>query len=358
MKRLNPYIFNQVVNSGVVNCPPQLNRNSVVNWSNNGTINPNVVEHLNSYLTNPLFFQQIQTGPYEIHPYLERENEHYDLNKRYLMLGTFPPNSYMRNIPNVNIPAENTNVGNIPNVDFYYGNLASLWDCFGVGGNPELNEVKKFLANNNVAVSDVILGAQRKIFNNAADSVYQNIVLNDNLVNVFKSNSNIENILFTSGKLSHLKIEQDGNLNLNNRLSALTGFVQILIDSQIDFEISGDVTGDGEFYPFTNIGIEAALAQQNNHIIWWVKTKNKKLRIINLPAPSMNANQQIPRSPLFSRWVIWKAINNNIIPPIFGQNLMRDYLPQHNIFIHPFTTQYKRDIYFLALNDLMTLQTI
>jgi len=118
MKRLNHQIFNQLVHFEVANCPLQLDNNSVLEWSTNGTINQNVVEHLNSYLENPNFILQNQPGPYEIHPYLYREKEHFDLNKRYLLLGTFPPNSYMRNIPGIAAPIINPNVGANPNVDF------------------------------------------------------------------------------------------------------------------------------------------------------------------------------------------------------------------------------------------------
>jgi hypothetical protein len=60
MKRLNYQIFNQLVHSGVANCPLQLDKNSVLEWSTNGTINQNVIEHLNSYLVNPNFIQQNQ----------------------------------------------------------------------------------------------------------------------------------------------------------------------------------------------------------------------------------------------------------------------------------------------------------
>ncbi|MCF8214776.1 MAG: hypothetical protein K9I92_06435 [Chitinophagaceae bacterium] len=356
MKRLIPQLFNQLLQAGIANSPALLNKNSVLQWSNNGTINQNVVEHLNSYLVNANFHQQNQQGPYEIHPYLAREEEHFDLNKRCLLLGTFPPNSYIRNIPGIVNPILNPNLANLPNVDFFYGNMASLWDCFGIGNNPGLDEILSFLYHNSISVSDVILGAQRKNFGNGADEEYRNIVLNDKLINVFNSNSKIENILFTSGKLSNLQLMLNGNLNAG--VSALKGFIQILIDHHINFEISGDITGNGIYYEFNDFGILASIAQQNNHLIWWIKTTKKKVRIINLPAPSGNANQQIPSAPLFFRWVTWVAIQHNIAPPVLGQNLMHDYLPQHNIFIQPYTTQYKRDIYSLALNDLITLQTI
>lgn len=358
MKRVNPQIFNQLLQAGIANCPALLNKNSVLQWSNNGTINQNVVEHLNSYLVNPNFIQQNQPGTYEIHPYLAREEEHFDLNKRYLLLGTFPPNSYIRNIHGIVAPILNPNVGPNPNVDFFYGNVGTLWNCFGLGNAPTVNTIKIFLDRNGISVSDVVLGAQRDKFTSANDTSLYNIVLNDHLREIFSPISNIETILFTSGNLAALTLMLNGNLNFNNGITTLKGFIGILIDNQINFEISGDVTGNGQYYPFNNIGIQAAVAQQNGHIIWWLKTNNKKIRIINLPSPAGNANQQIPGAPLFFRWVTWMAIQHNIAPPVFGQNLMHDYLLQHNIFIQPYTTQYKQHIYSLALNDLITLQTI
>jgi len=182
--------------------------------------------------------------------------------------------------------------------------------------------------------------------------------LNDQLTEILSPNSKIETVLLTSGNLAGLNLRLNGNLNINNGITTLKGFVQILIDNQIKFEISGDVTGNGQYHPFTNNGIQAAVAQQNGHIIWWLKVSNKKIRIINLPSPAGNASINIPASPFFFRWVNWKALQNQIPLPLAGQNLMNEYLPLHDIFNPPYTSQYKMEVYSLVLNNLITLQAI
>jgi hypothetical protein len=93
-----------------------------------------------------------------------------------------------------------------------------------------------------------------------------------------------------------------------------------------------------------------SVAEQDEGIIWWIKKGEKKIRLINPPAPGIGI--AIPGSPYFLRWVNRMADENNIPRPNVDQiNNLMDYCGLYpHVFHEPFTNQYKRDIYSRILN--------
>ena len=113
----------------------------------------------------------------------------YPINQfsKSLILGTIHPHNDANNISNFKI-------------DFFYGNKNSLWTILSEAKNirlDTLNEILKFLAQNKISISDMILECERLNDKVTADKDLQNLVVNQNLKNEILK-SDIETIYFTS----------------------------------------------------------------------------------------------------------------------------------------------------------------
>jgi hypothetical protein len=341
MRNLNLEIYNFLNQNGILNTP-LLNDQAIRNW---GEDLNNVYEHYSSYLQNV----QIPNspGPIEKHPYIDLYNDDCDFQRDTLLLGTFPPSSYINNLPINHFP--NPNIQNNNPSHYFYGNMNDLWFyLFGLeGAEVTIPSIQSLLKENSISISDVFTFLQRKKMKSASDSDLKNIVLNCNLKEIFNTNTKIKTVLFTSGKLDDF---------LKNSVSTLTGFRWILedcFDGLHHFTISGDINGNGEFYPINNAGIQNSLHQQNGGIIWWLKFGDKKIRIVNLPSPAGTAAIQMPNSSFFKKWMIFKARTNGIPSYVEGGNIT-NYLNQYPlVFIGRPTKQYRREIYQMFLNNTL-----
>lgn len=339
MRKLDLNIYNQLTQNEV-HFTPEINVQNITDWGQNLE---NIYNHYDSYLLN---FDEVNSiGCLEKHPYLNIYEDDYDLSRGTLILGTFPPSSYFNNLPLVNLP--NPNIQPNQPVNYFYGNLNELW-YFLFGLNPidlTVENIRTLLAQNNISISDVIKYAQRKVMKNSDDKNLKNIVINCSLSKVFNKDSNVHTILFTSGSLSSF---------LGSSTSALTGFRWILEDccgGLESFQINGNLDGNGDYYQINQIGIQHAIDQQNGGILWWLRNKNKKLRIINLPSPSRAASRQMQNSTFFLKWINFMAITNGINPPHLNQNLDEYLLQYPNVFQNSITRQYRRMIYEMVLNN-------
>lgn len=364
MIRINNPLWGNL--QGLQSSPPANNDPAILLWSNGGQINANVIKHLTSYLT---MVPGVDWGPYEIHPYIHRYPTEFNIKRKILLLGTFPPNSYMNNIAALQPFAGNhPHINNIPLVDFYYGNTASLWQFFGLGPLVTVPAILNFLNNQSISISDVALGIQRNLFISPADSALYNILPNFNLCDFLNNSFSLETVLLTSGSLRNLNINPAGHVGMNSP-STTKIFIEIIKHvCRNDIEISGQPDGNGPFHPLTNQGINAAQLQQysrilpgNNqldqfrHIVWYIKINSKTTRIINLPTPS-GALGMIG-SDFFYKWLRYKAnINGLPLPPNNGR---RDFMLQYpNIFIGPPTNQYRSEIYQMSIFNLPLLITL
>lgn len=153
------------------------------------------------YLTRKSKEEIEKFPPFETHPYIGNNNIPNSTHKT-LVLGTFPPPSYLHNL------YEELSDGNLlrgididkkPPLYYFYGNRGSLWDIIGIELNPI--KISEYLKNSNIFISDIILFAQRESFteNRAADSNYVNIITNiPLLMHLIEEENKIENIVFTS----------------------------------------------------------------------------------------------------------------------------------------------------------------
>jgi hypothetical protein len=338
LKLYNFLIANEILNT------PRLNDIDIRNWGVNWN---HVYKHYSSYLLN--IQEPNSAGPIEKHPYIELYAADCDFQKETLLLGTFPPSSYINNLPVDNLP--NPNIQNNNPTHYFYGNMNDLWFyLFGLnGGAGTIQTIQESLNTHSLSISDVFAFVQRKKMINAFDSEYKNIILNCNLKGLFYPESKINTILFTSGNL---------NSFLSNTTSTLTGFRWILEDcceGLNNFTISGDISGNGQYYPINALGIQNSITQQNDGIVWWLKSRTKKIRIINLPSPAPMAAHQMIGSSFFKKWINFKATANVIPPLVFGANV-NEYLNLFpETFTAPYTKQYRREIYQMVLSNTIHL---
>ncbi len=334
--------------------PAQLTDVSILEWSNNGQINANVLDHQHSYLPHPPALH----GPYEIHPYIYREATQFDISRQFLLLGTFPPNSYLRNLQPLAAAANAHPQVGVGATDYYYGNTGNLWDFFGVPGQITAAAIRGFLTQNNIAISDVCLGLQRDIFSSPADARLFNILPNTLLCGILAPASTIDTILFTSGSLASVPVDAAGNINIShaNRVNTLNIFLHILKNNcRCTITVSGQPNGNGVFRPLTIMGRNAAVLDKNGHIIWYLRVGQRTFKIINLPNPSMAIG--MIGSSLFYRWVSHKANLNGLpIPPHAN---LTDYMLQHPlVFQGRPTNQYRKEIYEMAIHNLPQLMAL
>ena len=346
MKKMNFNIYDSLQNNHINNIPI-LNDDHIIMWGQN---NENIIEHCNSYLQTILMPNS--HGPIEKHPYIDFYENYFNLNNRFLLLGTFPPSSYFNNqiglmgLPNPNLQ------NNIP-LNFYYGNENNLWKFLFNLQQEEItvNSIIHQLNLYNISITDVFYYVQRAKMISPNDQDLKNLVLNKKIINIFNENSQISTILFTSGSLEKIFKEST---------STLVGFRWLLSEYLENFdalEFSGDITGEGVFYPFNIMNINDVVLQQNGGIVWWIRLGTKKIKMINLPSPSAAAQIRMPNSNFFKKWVYYKANENDIPLPNNEQqqNLIEFTQLFPNIYSNSPTIKYREDIYFMALNNILDL---
>jgi len=346
MKKINGNIYNFLLDNGILNVPP-INDNAIIQW---GQDQNNIIKHYNSYLTNIILPNS--SGPIEKHPYIDLYNNCFNLNNRFLLLGTFPPSTYFNNLGLIGLP--NPNIQNKNPLHFFYGNQNNLWKfLFNLNPNQiTINSIKENLTKYKISITDVFSFIQRKKMKSSDDSDLKNIILNCSILNIFSNNSSIKTILLTSGKLSTF---------FKSQTSTLTGLKWILENCESDIEdykFSGDISGNGVYYSINEINLMNVLNQQDGGLVWWIRKGDKKIKIINLPSPSNRGAAKFLGSNYFKKWVLYKAQTNNIPLPdqLQLRNLKLNYLTSYpNVFVGPPTIQFRNEIYTMALNDTIHL---
>ena len=353
MFRINQSLASML--SSIEHAPTALSNQSILDWSEGGQINQNVIDHLSSYFRK----ETAESGPYEIHPFIYREAAQFDLSRRYLLLGTFPPATYIRNIPQLSgVAAADPDVRPAPSVDFYFGETTSLWHMFGLP-SVQLTRamIDDFLKDRSIAVTDVILGAQRMMFHDIRDMSLFNILPNHQLCKLFSDNSAIETILFTSGNLAGVPLTTSGHISLNMP-NTVRVFLKTLIEicTHEQLYVSGKPDGSGTFYRFGPKGLAHAVSDQDNHLIWYLRFGDKVLRMVSLPSPATPAT--LPETPFFRRWLQYKAKKAGIQSPAKKDDLLEYMTAYPDVFVHPYMTQYRSEIYQMAIDHPEELFTI
>ena len=177
------------------------------------------------YLTEKSKEEIEKFPPFETHPYIG-DNNIPNNTHRTLVLGTFPPPSYLHELypefSDRNL-LRGIDIDTTPPLYYFYGNRGSLWDIIGQELN--INSITRYLNSSNIIFSDIILSTQRKSFTKgrAADANYINIIPNIPLIDQLINDQNsIENIVFTSKKWNVTDGGGKGNRVVNNLYSIIT----------------------------------------------------------------------------------------------------------------------------------------
>jgi hypothetical protein len=172
--------------------------------------------------------------PFEKHPYLEEIN---CTNTTGLMIGTFPPISYLCDqlgLPNLTF---NINISP-PDLPYFHGNYSSLWkycpinfdDILQFGRNEQPLQIKNALQQNRIAYTDIISFCQRELREKngifaytSEDKLLNNIVLNSSVFSNIFNCDHIDRLYFTNASFfgannrnNHL-FDRYGNYILDDR---------------------------------------------------------------------------------------------------------------------------------------------
>lgn len=200
-----------------------------------------------SYFTQKSTREIEAIPPFETHPYISRNNNLNDTH-RTLVLGTFPPPSYLHKLYSLYSNGKlfkGIDIDQRPPLYFFYGNRGSLWDIIGQELN--VDSINRFLNSSNIFISDIILFTQRISFTKgrAADANYINIIPNIPLIEqLINGQNSIENIVFTSKQWNVTDGAGKGRRSFNNvpnamqfteENSAVSLFFRTLLNMGIEF---------------------------------------------------------------------------------------------------------------------------
>ncbi len=257
-----------------------------------------------------------KTPPFEVHPYIERGSFPVEKHKT-LLLGTFPPPSYLHeNYPELsNGPfLKKIKIDHLPNLSYFYGNRGSLWDILGLTLTVE--EIKTFLNQNGIFISDSILALQRKSLtkSRAADNNLVNILPNYPLIDyLINGEHNIDTIVFTSKKWSVTDNLRQGRragnyipdtMELGKENSTINCFLFGLF--QLSKGFSFQLRSDSPLIPFVPHNYsEIKDTLLSAPLFYLVLQNGKRFRLLPADSPSGN-NLGIMDSSIFRSWIYSK----------------------------------------------------
>lgn len=257
-----------------------------------------------------------KTPPFEVHPYIDRGSFPGEIHKT-LLLGTFPPSSYLHeNYPELsNGPfLKKIKIDHPPNLSYFYGNRGSLWDILGLTLTVE--EIKTFLNQNGIFISDSILALQRKSLtkSRAADDNLVNILPNYPLIDhLINGEHNIDTIVFTSKKWSVNDNKGKGRrpanyipktIEFGKENSTINCFLFGLF--QLTKGFSFQLRSDSPLIPFVPHNYSQIKDTLLSAPLFYLVLQNgKRFRLLPADSPSGN-NLGILDSSIFRSWIYSK----------------------------------------------------
>ena len=191
--------------------------------------------------------------PFEQHPYLEPLT--IDCEKTGLMIGTFPPISYLCDTLKLNQLKFRNQTISPPDLPYFHGNYASLWKYAPIDFNQIIKEdrslqpnlIKLQLRSRGVIYTDIIKYCQRQLdIKNedekytASDKLLKNIVINDDVYNYLINNQSINRIYFTNSSFfstNNFLFDKNSNLRLQEN-DAFGLFLKGANDRGIKIDVS------------------------------------------------------------------------------------------------------------------------
>jgi hypothetical protein len=207
-------------------------------YANNG-FNPTDEQHLAELSNNSIVPIQLNDGtlpnipPFEKHPYLTQLQPNPNITG--LMIGTFPPISYLCDTLALEYLEFGEQTFTRPDIPYFHGNRGSLWnysplnytDIIAQPRNLIPSLVDAALSNSGVVYTDIIRFCQRELSDEdgnwkytSNDTCLNNIVINESVFHYLFQNNSINRIYFTNSSFfstSEKLFDRHGNYLLTKR---------------------------------------------------------------------------------------------------------------------------------------------
>lgn len=291
---------------------------------------PNIQRGLTRYLNGFSAEEILKTPPIEWHPY---SNEKHNTQREILIIGTFPPPSYL--FKSIKDRKKRIDLGIIkpPIVNYFYGNQMNCYKFFNIKCN-DLEVISEDLDNKGIDFFDIVLSCQRAKFKNNSekksvvsdDKNLMNIITDTQLIKeLFGSNQN-KRLVFTS---SDWGLYRNNKQNGNNRIgtfkediiSAFSLFIKTIegLSNSIQFsyykeqkwiELKIDKIGIPKTKEISKRILD--LFYYKKLIVFDIRfvineTNSPIFTIVLLPSPSASSNIGITRTMNFKRWLKIKS---------------------------------------------------
>jgi hypothetical protein len=247
----------------------------------------------------------------EKHPYKSLMPLNTKFNK--FIIGTFPPISYFSDTFD-NIKYCNGIKLSKPNISFYHGNRLMLWKYllnniqFGNLSSDrsiKRNQIINFLIENRINYCDIIDFCQRLDYN-ADDANLYNIILNDDLLNVIKSDQSDLLFVFNTGSLftnGGMNFTREGKLNPKTFVFDM--FVELMINNGFEVKIR---IGDIDPILINHVN-KKKLSGFTNILRFDILVNDKVIKVVAGPSPA-DGDGKLLLNQIFKRFK--NKINPNI----------------------------------------------
>jgi hypothetical protein len=276
--------------------------------------------------------QCYSSSPQEIHPYLNKYKDKMPSKPTGMIIGTFPPASYLLSIfKKTNndlkfIYINSNELKSSPLIDFYHGNKNSLWEFLGVNQSLSIINIIKFLNEKKWAYTDIVLSCSRKKITDTKDIDLQNVVPNFELIDYLNNTNTITHLWFTSSGAFNQKgieIDKKGQVKISGG-QAYNIFLRTLQLLEYDIEVSID---NKHFFETSNQNKQILTTQFKNITCHYLKFKHKIFKVYTGPSPSNGSNIPISRHPKFHEWINLNEKQNIQLPTIeFRKQLYKSFI--------------------------------
>ena len=188
--------------------------------------------------------------PFEKHPYLEPLDN--GANISGIMIGTFPPLTYLCSQFNLPHLTYNNQTFSAPDLDYFHGNYSSLWKYAPIDfqlisiapRDQQPRMIKDELYELGIIYSDIIKYTQRSLNEkgkyDAGDKNLNSMIPNEQLIQFLLDSNSINRMYFTNSSFFHSNnpfINTDGDIRLNEN-DAFGLFVKAALDMNVNVEYS------------------------------------------------------------------------------------------------------------------------
>lgn len=188
--------------------------------------------------------------PFEKHPYLVPLDN--DIAATGVMIGTFPPLTYLCSQFNLDNLRYNNQSFTAPIFDYFHGNYTSLWKYTPIDFDfiieaPRAEQpmlTKDSLTAAGIVYSDIIKYTQRTLNTNgkydAGDNNLSSIIPNEQLIQFLLNSESVNRLYFTNSSFFHTNnpfFNGDGQIRLNEN-DAFGLFIKTALDMNVQVEYS------------------------------------------------------------------------------------------------------------------------